>query len=261
MNTEHPIHHRTTSRVLDILELVASSPNEYSLSDISQKLNVPKSSISPILQELTARNFLVSNETQKYTIGLAAYNVGSSFLEQFHFLDEVERILANITNVCNEATHFSVLTGGDVLYLKKVNSPEPIRMISYIGNRVPAYSTALGKALLLDYTLSQLKHLYPDGLKKVTSNTISDFDVLYAQLEKARKEGFTYESEESNKYIRCVGVPVRKNGKVVAAMSVATPTFRYDEKKENLIKTLLADAKEKVENIISNLDINIQDLI
>ncbi|MCI6699565.1 MAG: IclR family transcriptional regulator [Lachnospiraceae bacterium] len=258
---EHPIHHRTTSRILDILELVAASPNEYTLSDISQKLDVPKSSISPILQELTCRNFLVINETQKYMIGLAAYNVGSSFLQQFHFLDEVERILANMTNVCNEATHFSVLSGGDVLYLKKVNSPEPIRMISYIGNRIPAYATALGKALLLDYTLPQLKRLYSDGLKKVTPNTIDDFDVLYKQIEKARTEGFTYESEESNKFIRCIAVPVRKNGKVVAAMSVATPTFRYDEKKEDLIKVLLADANRKVEDIIANLDINIQDFM
>ena len=50
--------HRSTSRVLDILELVAEHPSEYNLTDISNLMEAPKSSLYPILYTLTARHFL-----------------------------------------------------------------------------------------------------------------------------------------------------------------------------------------------------------
>lgn len=258
---EQKIYHRTTSRVLDILELIAANPGIYTLTGISEKLSAPKSSISPILQELVSRNYLTLSASQKYMIGFGLYNIGSGFLRQFNFLDEVEKYLQNMTNICNEASHFSVLSGGDVLYLKKANSPEPIRMVSFIGNKIPAYSTALGKALLLDYSPAQIRSLYPSGLQKVTDSTITDFDILNQQLEEGRKNGFTYEIEESNQYIRCIAVPVRKQGKVVAAVSIATPVFRYDEEKEQLIKLLLFDAQKKIETLINTIDIDFNDLL
>lgn len=258
---EPKIFHRTTGRILDILELIASTPNTHTLSAISQILNVPKSSISPILQELVSRGYLCLSMEQKYSIGLSLYDIGSGFLKQFNFLEEVEKYLINMTNVCNEASHFSVLSGGDVLYLKKVNSPEPIRMVSFIGNKLPAYSTALGKSLLLDYSLEQLHQLYPDGLTKITPNTITDFNILSRQLNEGREKGYTYEIEESNQYIRCIAVPIRKENHVVAAISIATPIFRYTNETAQLSKKLLFDAKKKIEYLINRIDIDFEDLL
>lgn len=258
---EKKIYHRTTSRVLDILELISSSPGSFSLTAISQTLDVPKSSLSPILQELVYRGFLSLNSTGQYSIGLDAYNTGSSFLKQFHPLDEIEKVLINMTNICDEASHFCILSGGDVLYLKKVNSSQPIRMISFIGNKIPAYSTAIGKALLLDYSLDQIKNLYPAGLTKITDKTITDFNVLFSQLEEARKTGFALEIEESNQYIRCVATPIRKHNKVVAAISIATPIFRYSPEKEALIKSLLDDGRSKIEKLMENVEIDFRDMI
>lgn len=258
---ESKTFHRTTGRILDILELIASNPNTYTLSAISQVLNVPKSSISPILQELVNRGYLCQTIEQKYSIGLSLYDIGSGFLKQFNFLEEVEKYLVNMTNVCNEASHFSVLSGGDVLYLKKVNSPEPIRMVSYIGNKIPAYSTALGKSLLLDFSPAQLHQLYPDGLTKVTPNTITDFNILINQLNEGREKGYTYEIEESNQFIRCIAVPIRKENHVVAAISIATPIFRYTDEKEQLTKTLLFDAKKKIEYLVNRINIDFEDLL
>ena len=134
-------------------------------------------------------------------------------------------------------------------------------MVSFVGNKIPAYSTALGKALLLNLTISDIKKLYPDGLVPVTEHTITDFTELKEQLLKARQEGYVYEVEESNQYIRCIAVPIRKAEKIVASISVATPVFRYDDRKEALIKTLLSNAQYKIETLINTLKINYEDLI
>ena len=259
---EQPFH-RTTARVLDIVEAIAVSPNAYTLTELSSYLAAPKSSIFPILQELVSRGYLLLGENGKYSIGISTVRIGNAFMQQYSFLDEVGKILQNITNVCMEASHFAILSGGDVLYLKKANSKEPIRMVSAEGNTMPAYGTALGKALLLGKSEDQIKALYPHGLKKITQNTLDNFDALMSQLRKGQTEGFTYEIEESTDYIRCIAIPVydTHTNRIVAAISIATPTFRYTQEKEDLIKALLLDGKKKVEGTLSQLGVDLQDLI
>lgn len=260
MNQDKNIH-RSTSRVLDILELVAANPSEYTLTDICRALDSPKSSLYPILYTLTARHFLALDSSSHYRIDYCAHQIGNAYLQQLNFLDEVETILTNLTNVCMETSHFATLAGGDVLYLKKIDSPEFIRMTSRVGITLPAYGTSLGKALLMDCELNDLKKLYPDGMKALTPNTITDFNILVNQIHEARILGYTYEIEESTPYIRCYAVPIRQNGRVVAAISVAIPIFRFSEDKASLVQSLLFDAKNKVENILKNAELDFSSLI
>jgi len=255
--------HRSTSRVLDILELVSNGSSQgYTLTEIAAKLKAPKSSLFPIIHTLLARNYLsLDANSGRYRIGMAAFQVGSSYLDNFNIMDEIVQELQNITNVCAEASHFAILHNGNVVYLAKVDSPEPIRMISSVGRSLPAYGTGLGKALLMDHSISDLRRLYPDGLKPLTEHTVTDFDVLAEQLANARSCGFAYEEEESNLYIRCIAVPIRQNHKIVAAISVAIPTFRYDQEKAELIHHLLANAKKRIESILRSIQVDFSKLI
>lgn len=249
--------HRTTGRILDTLEILAENSNGYTLSEICKLIGAPKSTMLPILQTLLKRRFLsLDPNSNKYHIGLACFQVGSSYLDNFNVIEEIQNELRNIANVCMETCHFGILVEGEVLYLNKIDSSKPIRMISTIGKKVPAYATAIGKALLIDHDLSELYKLYPGGLKPLTEKTITDFKTLAEQLQKARIDGFTYEIEESNQHIRCLAVPVRKNNQIIAALSVAIPTFRYTEEKYELIKNLLFNAKSKIEMLLKNIEVD-----
>lgn len=248
---ENKENHRGTCRVLDILEFISKSENGYTMTEICKAIQAPKSSIFPILHTLVNRGFLSLNlADSKYYIDQMAFEVGSAYLERFHILDEVEKEMRNMVNVCTETCHLGKLDHGDVLYLKKIDSPEAIRMISTVGHRLPAYGTGLGKALLADYEIAELKKLYPAGLQPLTPHTIVDFEELAAQLKKVQREGFSYECEESNQYIRCIGTPIRQEGKIVAALSIAVPVFRYSEEKADLIRHLLANARKKIESMM-----------
>lgn len=249
--SEENRQHRSTARVLDILELVAANPSTCTQADICRMLEVPKSSLFPILHTLTDRHFLELDERSRYRIGSAAWAVGASCLSRLNLMDEAEKILRNITSGCKETSHFAVLSGGDVLYLKKVDSPQPIRMTSQVGVRLPAYATALGKALLMDYEVSQLKELYQNHLEALTPHTITDFQTLEIQLQEAQRQGYTFEVEESTPYIRCFAVPVRKAGRVAAAVSVAVPVFRYTEDKGARILELLSGARTRLEELLN----------
>jgi len=249
--------HRSTERILDILLLVAANPARYTQTQICQKLEAPKSSLFPMLHTLTAREFLAVDTSGHYRLGRSACLLGSACLAELSVLDEVEHILKELTAACGETSHFAVLHQGNVLYLKKIDTPALIRMTSQVGMQMPAYGTALGKALLLDYDTAQLRTLYPNGLQALTPNTVSDILSLRMQLDQAGKTGFTCEIEESTPYIRCFAVPIRKNGRVQAAISVAIPTFRYTDALGEQVISQLQDVQRRVELLFAGADLSI----
>jgi DNA-binding IclR family transcriptional regulator len=248
--------HRSTSRVLDVFELIYNLPEVnigYTLTEIASLLDVPKSSLSPIMQTLLSRGYLAQDPlTARFRIGAMLYTVGNAYVSRGGFNKDVRQVMEGVVHKVSETCHFAELNGGEVYYLLKIDSPEAIRMFSAPGRRLPAYATGLGKALLSNKGREELQKLYPSGLYAVTPHTVTSLDVLERQLEAVRKTGFAFEAEESTLYIRCVAVPILSGAAVRYALSVAVPVFRYSEEKERQICESLKEAKEKIESVLIN---------
>ena len=150
---------------------------------------------------------------------------------------------------------YLTLDDQDVYYLKKVESPLYSHTVTVEGRSLPAYATGVGKALLADYQLPQLKALYYDGLYPLTEHTITDFRLLADQLAEIRASGFAYECEESTRGIRCIGVPLRKSGKVVAALSVAFPLERYSDAAAASARQALDEARRQIERMLCSVEL------
>lgn len=247
--------HRSTARVLSILQLAAGNRDGYTLSRLAELLEAPKGSIFPILQTLKEYHFLLfDDKTGLYQIGPAAFQVGMSYVNRDDSLKFVEEKITCIVDQCQETVHFAILDKGNVVYLLKKDSPQAIRMISMVGKTLPAYGTGIGKALLMDYSLDELKKIYPKGLEKLTCNTIADFDKLHEELMGYRKDDIAYECEESNKDVQCVAAAIRKESKIIAAVSVAVPVFRCDDKKIEDIRDILLKTKKELEEYFAHVN-------
>lgn len=245
--------HQPTKRVIDILEYIVKKGENVRLTDFSRELEMPKSTLLAILKTLCDYKFLVS-ENGRYSAGTALFSLGAAFTGNFPTLNFVRKQLDDLVGLLGETCYFGVLEEGNVLYLEKADSLHPLRMLITTGRRLPAYSTGIGKALLIDYSEDELKKIYPDGLLPYTKNTITDFGVLASQLECAKNEGYVWEIEESMEHIRCFAVPVRKNGRVVAAVSVAIPVFRYDEEKRDFIIESVKNVAQKISETVEQTD-------
>ena len=245
--------HRTTKRIIEIIELIAFSGGTegFSLSELSVKIDAPKSSLLPILHTLENSNFLVYNPiTLKYTLGRKLHQIGTTYIEKDNFYITTLSIMKSIVEECSESCHLAELQGSNVLYLLKVDSPENIRMFSAPGRKLPANSTALGKALIYKKSKDELLELFDNNFKKVTENTITDVDSLLANLKKVEEKGYAEEKEENSEFIQCIAVPIEKKGVPIKALSVAIPTFRYTDEKEKKIIQLLQDARKHIETIL-----------
>lgn len=235
--------HQPTERVLNILEAVSREEGGMRLAELSRVLSIPKSTLLPILQTLCARKYLAQNGAGDYLPGTALFSLGAVFSGCFPILDYARQELEKLAEELGETCYCGVLEEGWVLYLCKAAPHKPLNVLVDPGRRLPAYATALGKALLMGKTEEELRALYPQGLAPLTARTVTSFSRLSEQLRQAEQEGFTWETEESTEHIRCFGAPVRKKGKTAAAVSVAIPLFRWrDEEKAEVTEALRACA-------------------
>lgn len=231
--------HAPTLRVLGILRLAGSRRDGLRLSEFSALLEIPKSTLVPILQTLCQQRFLHLTPSGHYTAGTALFTLGAELSGAFPVLEYLRSELESMVQTLGETCYCGALEEGTVLYLEKVDSPQPLRMLTGTGKRLPAYATSLGKALLLDKSREELLALYGSDLQPLTPNTLTTVTALSRQLAQAREWGYTWEIEESTDHIRCFAAPIRKHGTIVAAVSVAIPLFRYEESnKETYLATL-----------------------
>ena len=246
--------HLPTIRVLKILESIAEDSGGKRLSDFSRELDIPKSTLLPILQTLCEKHYLNQLDSGRYTAGTALFSLGATFSGCFPVLDYVRSQLSELVDIVGETCYCGVLADGLVLYLEKVDSPQPLRVLTNTGKRLPAYASSIGKALLMEKTEAELHAIYPNGLTQLTANTITDISALSQQLTIARRDGYTWEVEESTEHIRCFAVPIRKHGKIISAISVAIPLFRYREEKRLQIIAVLQDYASQIGRMIERTD-------
>jgi DNA-binding IclR family transcriptional regulator len=180
--------------------------------------------------------------------------MGASFSGCFPLLKFVREELTSLVGELGETCYFGVLDGSNVLYLDKVESPQPLRMLTSTGRKLPAYATSIGKALLLQKSYDELCQMYPAGLSPLTARTVTELPVLFAQLQEGLANGYAWEVEESTEHIRCFAVPITKCGRIVASISVAIPLFSYqDEVKHTYISTLQKHANQ-ISKVIEQTD-------
>ncbi|MEV0131599.1 IclR family transcriptional regulator [Dactylosporangium sp. NPDC050688] len=217
-------------RTLDILELFLDHPR-LSAGDITERLGLPRTTVHELLVTLVARSYLISEPGKPvhFRLGMPLFQLGAAFAGQLDLVREAQDVAGGVAAACDEAVHAAVLDGTDVIYLVKVDSTHPVRMVSAVGRRLPAHCTAVGKVLLSSLAPADLDARVGDGdLLAMTPDSITDPDLLRAELERVRAAGVAVDDGESDSAVRCVGAPVRDHtGTTVAAMSVSAPIIRW----------------------------------
>ena len=230
--------HRATARVLDILESLSGSEEGLTLTELSQALDAPKSSLFPIVHTLEERRYLRQDDgTGRYTMGPRALLLGAA------------QVMKEVASKCQETCQMGILDQDRVLYVAREDSPQPIRLISWVGTRLPANATAVGKALLSGLTNEEVRALYAGGLPRLTEQTITDVETLLAQLEAVRRGELAMEREESTDQLACWAAPLRRKGTVFAALSISVPLFRCREEKIELVRRSLLTAQAEIEKL------------
>ncbi|WBW49860.1 IclR family transcriptional regulator [Peptoniphilus equinus] len=251
--------HNPTLRVINTLNLVDSYRTGISMSEISSQLQIPKSTLSPILRTLVSCNFLNLNDNGEYTCSFNLFQLGLDYSGHLDVLSVIKKQMEVAVEKIGEIVQFGILDQDQVLYLEKVNTKENIEIVSSVGMKLPASATAIGKALLSGLSDAKLEAMYSNYVfKKFTENTITSFDRLLEEIHAVRKNGYAVENQEISMHTSCIAVPIKVDGCIKGAISATYPLFRYRQGKVEHIITILLDQKNIIEKIITvqGMDLN-----
>ncbi len=241
---------KSAHRVTQILETVASSRVGLRHADIAGALKIPKGSLSLLLADLAAQEYLVVREEggRRYVLGPQILVIAKRYLSGLDLVRLGQPILRDLVTATGECAEIAVRRKNEILMVCREDCSRPLRSVIQIGDRAPAYATAAGKAILAHLPADEIKsYLSTVKLRPITKKTVTYQKNLKEELEAIRAGALAYSYEELNEGMIAIGSPIFDfSGQVKASMVVPVPTVRCDEKKEKKIERLLREAASKL---------------
>lgn len=238
--------HRATNRVLEVFEYLASSGETATLASLSQRLEIPKSSLLPLLRTLVARKWLEQPVPATYRVAPSPM-FGGRWQPERQELPELARpFLVQLAMDTGESCILGVLqpSGDCVVYIDKVDSPQTVRYVAELGAARPFHCTSSGLAVLAFQPHERREALVRSlPLEPFTSRTMTSREQLLRRLEQIEREGVAVSVQEFNLGAVAIAAPIRdREGLVKAACALAGPAERMHPALEKFKESVKATA-------------------
>jgi len=219
-------HHESSApsvtRALDLLEILGGSAQGLTLSELSRKLEIPKSTTHYLINTLTARGYLQRIPwTRQYSLGVRAFDFTSKTVGELHLRQFLSPRIHALAKRVAMGVQIAVLKGAEGMVIDRIDS-RPFPSSTLPGHHFRLHCTAAGKALIAWLPEDELERLFPHRyLGRFTPKTITHFEKLREHLAEVRKKGYAVNDEEYHLDRRALAVPIFNGvAKVVAALSV-----------------------------------------
>jgi IclR family acetate operon transcriptional repressor len=219
---------RAVDRALDILLCFTRQTPQLTMTQIADQVGMNKSTVHRLLGTLERKRFLQRDpSTGLYHLGIRLFQMAYLTLKQNDLRKHAAPFLHRLCEQHRETITLSVLDDTDVLFLDVVESPQRVKLAASIGQRIPAFATAAGKALLAFLPDEVAKKVIEPGMQQFTPRTIQSPDAFYKDLYQTRERGFSISEQEYEEGINAVASPILDpTGQPIAAITAAGPAYR-----------------------------------
>ncbi|RLC62423.1 MAG: IclR family transcriptional regulator [Chloroflexi bacterium] len=221
---------KSVRRAVAILRSFSLGEPELSVTHLSRRLNVHKSTVSRLLSTLEAEGLVDRNpETGCYRLGVGLIELAGLVVLHRDLRQAARPLLRQLADQTQETVNLAVRDGNEVINIEQV-VPRDRRVlnIGWVGRRTPLHASSTGKVLLAYLPEAELNALIQNPLPRFTEYTITDAQVLRAELALVRQRGYATGLEELENGLNAVAAPVRDHtGQVIATVSAAGPSYRF----------------------------------
>lgn len=211
-----------------LLQAFTAQEPELTMAELARKADMDNATAFRFLNTLVATGYVDKVDSRRFRLTLKVLDLGFNAIARSDLRTRARPILRGLVGAVNEAASVGVLDGSDVLYAERIQAGLTRLGIDIrIGSRVPAYSSAVGQAILAWLPReTQLRVLRAQPLVKLTENTLTDIDAIVLRLEKIRAVGYAVSDQETVSGLYVVAAPVFDiDGVPLAALSVAAPAY------------------------------------
>ena len=213
-----------------ILEAFTAQDPELTMAEVARKADVDNATAFRFLNTLVEIGYVDRvPDGRKFRLALKVLDLGFNAIGRSDLRERARPILRGLTGAINEAASVGVLDGGDVIYVERIQAGlARLGVDIRIGSRVPAYSSAVGHAILAWLPQPvQISILQSQPRKQLTETTPTDLDALLARLVEVRRRGYAVSDQETVSGLYVLAAPVLDiDGVAFAGLSIAAPAFQ-----------------------------------
>ncbi len=222
--------------------------------ELARRLQLPRATIFRMLNTLEAMGFLQRAEgSNDYRLGLSVMRLGFEFLSSMDLTELGQPVIARLCGEIRYPCNIVVRDGRSIVYVAKVTPPTPLTSSVRVGTRLPAHATALGRVLLADLSLPELRTLYPEEhLEAHTPKTPRTVLDLFNLVEADRERGHVFSEGFYESSICTIAAPVRDHsGRVVAALGTTVPAPHVEEGRAETLIAGVCDAAAELSELLN----------
>jgi DNA-binding IclR family transcriptional regulator len=235
---------------LSVLELLGER-GALPLADLSRELGLPKSTLHRICSVLLERGWAFRDQSGRFDLGIRALAMGAHATD-LPIVIGFRRAAADLLTKHDETVCLAILDGDESVYVAIEETSHPIRLVTHVGSRTPAFASASGRVILAGRSDEDLAADYAGKLLVTpTGRRLNGLYELRAILDGVRANGYAENDEETAVGLWAGSVPVVNGaGVILAALTVCVPTSRMDAKRR---ERLLADLRTAGTNVSADV--------
>lgn len=235
---ENKLYGTVLLKAKQILDYIAETEEAPTLNDLSKNVPISKSTIYKILKTLEYCGYVRAvGDDKRYHLGVAFLRYAQSVNRSIDIIEIAKPLLKKLRDATGETINLGMVQDDSIILLSKMESTHSIKLVSIVGGKMHMYSSAMGKALLAEYSPQQLDR-YLDAVtpQQLTENTITNRQSLVKDLATTRQRGYSLDNVENQPGVYCIGFSLVSQGHIYGAFSISIPEYRITtEKKQQFV--------------------------
>jgi DNA-binding IclR family transcriptional regulator len=228
---------QVVSRAASILRALDGEHRGLSLAELADRTGLPRSTVHRLVTALQVERFVVgAPATGRTRLGPEVVRLAAG--NRLELQDELRPHLEDLHRRLDETIGLSVLDGDGVRFVDQITANHPLQAVTAVGEVLPAWSSASGRALLATLPRDEREERVPATLVAHAPTTTTDRPAVMAAVDRAARDGVAVTREEYTEGVCAAAVAVRDAFGATAAISVSAPTARFTRRGDAIVAAL-----------------------
>jgi IclR family transcriptional regulator, pca regulon regulatory protein len=217
----------TLAKGLAVLDAFGRERSSMTLSEAAQAVDLSRATARRVLHTLAKLGYVEQNG-RAFSLTPRILDFGFAYLSAQSWIDRAVPLMRDLSERLGESCSAAILQGNDIVYVARVPARRIMSAALSVGSRLPAFHTALGRAMLGFIDEAEVwRRLKSQRIAAYTPNTITDLQALFDRIRADHAQGFSIVDEELERGLRALAVPVLdRAGQAVGAINLSTHSTR-----------------------------------
>lgn len=236
------------SSAVEILRLFSIEQLDLSVTEVSRRLGMPKSSASRLLRAMRDEGLVAGvGATARYRVGPLPFELSRLYARRSSLMDIADGELAAICSESGHTGYISILEGTDILVVRVHLGTQTLRVVTPLGSRSAAFETANGRTLLARLPDDEVRARHAGGLLPRSPTSPGTVDALLRALDTVRRTGSCEAIDEGVPGVGSVAVSVAdpESGEVIGCC-VSFPAATVAPAERARLATLLTGSARRI---------------